>query len=480
MMRARPVSRLSLHNTRRFCSAKAGPEHSGKSTGDSHPPPPPPPPPSSRRFFAKTLLLVTSVGAPIALGKYLDESEEAREYVKQNIGPVGTYAASGTIDIYRFVRKQFGTPPFSAEEKANLIAEKEASVEVAKVNSSKVAELERYLKETQLQLHDLQQSIALMESDQQYRLSEVGQSAVVVDQVAAALYAAKQLSQKEKEAALQQEQLKWQQKIDIIREEHNQQLATQAQQLRDAHRAELKKAIESQTAHLKEKQKIEVAKAIKSKDHEFNLERVVRYGDIEDLRNKVQFFKKALDECSDWEKQSHLLHRMTLVANTLTSSLDSKTPFSVPVAYLSRVAGDNDLVKVVTNSLDDTTLSKGVQSHTDLISRFPKVVSAARHAELVPDDTGLWGELLAMATNFLTIRVLHSQGHDTTEGILVRAEQFVRANNIAAAVAELERLQGKPREAVNGWVADARRRVTAKLASDMIQAESGLIAASGN
>ncbi|HEX6980927.1 MAG TPA: mitofilin family membrane protein, partial [Alphaproteobacteria bacterium] len=80
------------------------------------------------------------------------------------------------------------------------------------------------------------------------------------------------------------------------------------------------------------------------------------------------------------------------------------------------------------------------------------------------DDGSWWRPLLDRLTSLVTIRRIGEVDGDTPEAVVARAERRLAADDLAGAVAELERLQGAPAAAAGSWLADARARLTAEAA----------------
>jgi len=308
--------------------------------------------------------------------------------------------------------------------------------------------------------------------------SSLGLHYVATDTIADAVGSALVSKEKEMLSRFDEEKAAWTRRLDIIRDEHSKHVESVARQQAQAFKAEKKQALVAQEDKLREEARKDRVKAVKAKEHEYNLERVERYGDIEEMRGRVGLFQKALEGFSQYHQQSNQVHRMAVAASLVASSLNRSLPLSVPYVQLVKLAGDNEVVETVLPTIEEKSLERGVETHASLMQRFPKVVDAARHAALVPEDSGLWGELLAMATNFLTIRSVHSTQGDSVNSVLTRAENCARGGDVVAAIAELEKLEGKPGQVVRSWVSDARRRATAQLALDMVQAEATAVSAS--
>lgn len=100
----------------------------------------------------------------------------------------------------------------------------------------------------------------------------------------------------------------------------------------------------------------------------------------------------------------------------------------------------------------------GAPTRLELRDRFEQldneIIRAARRSQA---GAGFWGRIQAALAQWIVIR--RAGGGDTPEGVVERAEDYLAAGRLDAAIQELNRLTGEPRRVADPWIADARRRL---------------------
>lgn len=83
-----------------------------------------------------------------------------------------------------------------------------------------------------------------------------------------------------------------------------------------------------------------------------------------------------------------------------------------------------------------------------------EIIRAAHQAQA---GAGFWGRIQAALAQWIVIR--RAGGGDTPEGIVERAEDYLAADRLDAAIEELNRLPAAPKRAAQPWINDASRRL---------------------
>lgn len=83
-----------------------------------------------------------------------------------------------------------------------------------------------------------------------------------------------------------------------------------------------------------------------------------------------------------------------------------------------------------------------------------EIIRAARQSQA---GAGFWGRIQAMLAQWIVIR--RAGSGDTPEGIVERAQQYLAADRLDAAIQELNRLPEAPKRAAQTWINDAQRRL---------------------
>jgi hypothetical protein len=83
-----------------------------------------------------------------------------------------------------------------------------------------------------------------------------------------------------------------------------------------------------------------------------------------------------------------------------------------------------------------------------------EIIRAARQSQA---GAGFWGRIQAMLAQWIVVR--RAGSGDTPEGIVERAQQYLAADRLDAAIQELNRLPDAPKRAAQTWINDAQRRL---------------------
>lgn len=117
--------------------------------------------------------------------------------------------------------------------------------------------------------------------------------------------------------------------------------------------------------------------------------------------------------------------------------------------------------------------AKGLPRADTLKVSFPDMAAAVARSSVVPADTANWFKrVLDRALSIMSIRPFGNVDGATPGAILARAEQALRADNLAGAVSELETLTGEPAKAATAWLAQAKAQVTAERALEELASRS--------
>jgi hypothetical protein len=100
----------------------------------------------------------------------------------------------------------------------------------------------------------------------------------------------------------------------------------------------------------------------------------------------------------------------------------------------------------------------GAPTRTELRDSFARldneIIRAAHQAQA---GAGFWGRIQATLAQWIVIR--RAGRGDTPEGIVERAEQYLAADRLEAAIEELNKLPPAPKRAAQPWINDASRRL---------------------
>jgi len=149
---------------------------------------------------------------------------------------------------------------------------------------------------------------------------------------------------------------------------------------------------------------------------------------------------------------------LVLAVAQLRDAARGSGPFATALEAVRRLAGDDAALAEPLATLAQYAAT-GAPSQAVLRARFSaladKIVRAAA-AETGGDWTA---RTLARLESLVTVRKLGEVEGDSAEAVVARAESRLDLGDLAAAVAEVEKLSGAPAEVAAGWLADARKRL---------------------
>ena len=155
---------------------------------------------------------------------------------------------------------------------------------------------------------------------------------------------------------------------------------------------------------------------------------------------------------------------IALAASRLREAVAGPRPFAKELAAVERLAaGDAGIAGAVAPLAPHA--ADGVPSRVLLFDRFPDVVRAVAAAVPEPPAAGDWWERAAAELrSMVRIRRVDGRGGGI-EAILARAETQARRGDLASAVLELAKLEGRPAAAARRWLDEARARLAVESAA---------------
>jgi uroporphyrinogen-III synthase len=113
----------------------------------------------------------------------------------------------------------------------------------------------------------------------------------------------------------------------------------------------------------------------------------------------------------------------------------------------------------------------GIPTAAQLMQRFDRDAAEIVRADLAPEGAHWTDRLLARLSSLVTVRRTGADAEgNTPSAIVARAEAKVKNGDLAGAVAELEKLTGKPADAAQPWLVAAKARLAADAALDALGA----------
>ena len=171
-----------------------------------------------------------------------------------------------------------------------------------------------------------------------------------------------------------------------------------------------------------------------------------------------------------------------LAVAQLRAALGGSGPYETALAALAAVAGGRDGGgdEAVAAALAVLTpnAGTGIPSRQRLRDRFTALAEAILRAVVAPPGDIWISRTLARLSGLITVRRVGGDvAGNTAEAIVARTEAHLEAGDLAAAVAEIEALDGPPAEVAASWLGQARARRAADAALATLDANA--IAAMG-
>jgi hypothetical protein len=176
---------------------------------------------------------------------------------------------------------------------------------------------------------------------------------------------------------------------------------------------------------------------------------------LTDLRTKLDAFTERLAriENSDLLEMARRASLATAIAN-LTRAAQGSAPFKREYDVVAAmVPGDARLTAIA------PLAARGLPTVSTLITSFGDLADAALDAERLAKAEDMWTRLWANFMGLIASRTVGETGDNSTEGRLARAENRLKAGDLAAALRELQAIKGPAREPLKPWLAQASARI---------------------
>eukprot|EP00178_Gracilaria_changii_P011620 TRINITY_DN328_c0_g1_i32.p4 TRINITY_DN328_c0_g1~~TRINITY_DN328_c0_g1_i32.p4 ORF type:complete len:428 (+),score=84.55 TRINITY_DN328_c0_g1_i32:10470-11753(+) len=151
---------------------------------------------------------------------------------------------------------------------------------------------------------------------------------------------------------------------------------------------------------------------------------------------------------------------------------------SQPFGKLLKNASGSELGELVSESVPSSAASNGVVSLDSLKHDFKRASRRGLSAALVPENKQgtIWGHLLGAIFSRLKvpvdIRLASDEPPQTNEERIQLAKNYLDEGNLGAAVATLDSLDGLPGELMSDWLSDAKARIAAEQAAEVLLADA--------
>lgn len=177
------------------------------------------------------------------------------------------------------------------------------------------------------------------------------------------------------------------------------------------------------------------------------------------LQETVGALDATLGERSEQRRGDSLV----LALGQIREQLARGVPYAGALATARALAAEDQAVLQQLAALEQAA-ERGVPTRIALRERFGEAAAEAVRSDRVGGTSGWWRPIAERLSSLVTLRRVDAVEGDGAEAILARAEQRLAADDLAGAVAEVQKLQGPAAAAMQGWLADARARSAADAA----------------
>jgi len=177
---------------------------------------------------------------------------------------------------------------------------------------------------------------------------------------------------------------------------------------------------------------------------------------IADMSTRVDAFADRIAklENSDLLVLARRASLATAIANLMRAAQGS-APFKTEYDVVAAIVPNDPVLAVI-----EPLAVKGLPTTGTLIATFGRAADAALDAETLAKGGGsMWSALWANFMATISARPLGETPVNSTAGRIARAETRMKAGDLAAAVRELNAIQGAARAPLAPWLAQASARV---------------------
>ncbi|MDV7340860.1 uroporphyrinogen-III synthase [Terasakiella sp. A23] len=156
--------------------------------------------------------------------------------------------------------------------------------------------------------------------------------------------------------------------------------------------------------------------------------------------------------------------------SALREVVRTSSPYGPELKTLAALAQGDVSLELAVDSLK-AHAGDGIPSQSALISSFDKTANDIVRAVAVPEGADWMEQTVKNITSLVNIR--RAPGNLDGEGalgVVARAEHNVNNGDLAAAIKELNTLEGNPLDAAKGWIDQAQARLDAQAALSKMQA----------
>lgn len=194
-------------------------------------------------------------------------------------------------------------------------------------------------------------------------------------------------------------------------------------------------------------------------------------GRVDTIETELETAKKDNDALSDMLQgvtgNELKTAAMLLAVSQLRSSLNQEQSFDKDLATVQALTGNDPKTAEALKKLEPYARS-GVLTKRGLQNEFKGLAGDIVMAELAGENVSWKDKAANRLSNIVSVRKTGEVEGQDTQAVVARAEKMIDEGNIQGAIAELETLQGKPKEKAQDWINDAQARVIADNVSSLM------------
>jgi hypothetical protein len=192
-------------------------------------------------------------------------------------------------------------------------------------------------------------------------------------------------------------------------------------------------------------------------------------GEVQGLKERLDGTESRLASLDDVRERAAAL---ALVSGQLAEAMGRAEPFEGTLERLSALGGDAPEVQDAVAKLEPVAAS-GVPRLEQLRSELGAVAEDIVQRSRAPDGDSVLDQAKRNLMGLVSVRAVGADAEgDDVDARVARAEARLADGDLAAAVAELEGLEGPAAEAAAGWLEQAKARLAAEQALASLQQQA--------
>ena len=177
------------------------------------------------------------------------------------------------------------------------------------------------------------------------------------------------------------------------------------------------------------------------------------------LQEEVAALNAGITERGEMRRSDSL----ALALGQLREALARGAPYDAELATVRAVSAEDQTVLQPLSTIEPHA-QNGVPTRAALRDRFGPVAAEIARAGHAPGSDEWWRPAFDRISSLVSVRRVGEVDGESPAAIAARAERRLAADDLPAAVAEIEKLDGAAAEAARAWLDDARARVAADAA----------------